>query len=139
MPNKDPKTHISVEFCLYLDAFCRCTITHVPQDTFVVWETRSPTWDQTLIYKEIELWGDICEFAVNPPIICLEIFDKDFGGDEEFIGRALAKPMVKLAEEPYQKPYFPPILQWFPIFRGESRSGELLGAFEMLQVRCRYS
>lgn len=44
------------------------------------------------------------------------------------------KPVVKLASEPYKKPLFPPILQWFPVFRGETRAGEILGAFEMLQV-----
>lgn len=57
-----------------------------------------------------------------------------FKGSEEFIGRALAKPVVKLAEEIYEKPFFPPVLQWFPIYRGEMRAGELLGAFELLQV-----
>ena len=64
---------------LLLDAFCRCVVTYVPQDTYVVWETRSPTWDTTLIYKEVELWGDVAELAVNPPIIVLEIFDRDPG------------------------------------------------------------
>ena len=62
------------------------------------------------------------------------MFDQDPGGDEEFIGRALAKPVVKLAEEKYERPFFPPILQWFPIYRGELRAGDVLGAFEMLQV-----
>jgi len=116
------------------DAFCRCVVTYKPQDTYVVWETRSPTWDTTMKYVDIDLWGDVTEIAVNPPIIVLEIFDQDTGGDEEFIGRALAKPVVKLAEEKYEKPFFPPILQWFPIYRGEMRAGELLAAFEMLQV-----
>ena len=46
--------------------------------------------------------------------------DVDDGG-EEFIGRALARPVVKLAEEKYQRPFFPPVLQWFPIYRGELR------------------
>lgn len=116
------------------DAFCRCVVTYKPQDTHVIWETRSPTWDCMLKYVDIELWGDVQEFVVNPPVIVLEIFDKDAGGSEEFIGRALAKPVVKLAEEIYEKPFFPPVLQWFPIYRGEMRAGELLGAFELLQV-----
>lgn len=55
-------------------------------------------------------------------------------GNIEFIGRALAKPVVKLAEEPYAKPFFPPALQWFEIFRGDSKAGELLAAFEMFHV-----
>ena len=62
-----------------LDAFCRCVITYKPQETFVVWETRSPTWDTMLKYCDIELWGDVTELAVNPPVIVLEIFDRDAG------------------------------------------------------------
>ena len=116
------------------DAFLRCVVTHQPKDTSVVWETRSPTWDVTMKYTDIELWGDVTEFAVNPPLIILEVFDQDPGGDEEFIGRALAKPVVKLAEEKYERPFFPPILQWFPIYRGEMRAGDVLAAFEMLQI-----
>merc|ERR1712018_795185 len=42
--------------------------------------------------------------------------------------------MGKLAEEKYEKPFFPPILQWFPVYRGEQRAGEILAAFEMLHV-----
>ena len=55
-------------------------------------------------------------------------------GSIEFIGRALAKPVVKGCDEPYDKPFFPPSLQWFPIYRGETKAGELLAAFEMFHV-----
>lgn len=71
-------------WCIYifiyiLDAFCRCVVTYHPQDTYIVWETRSPTWDTMLVFNDIELWGDVQEFVVNPPVILLEIFDKDPG------------------------------------------------------------
>ncbi len=36
-----------------------------------------------LKFKDIELWGELAEFAVNPPVIVIEVFDKDvdfFGG-----------------------------------------------------------
>ena len=62
------------------------------------------------------------------------LFDVKFQGNIEFIGRALAKPVVKLAHEPYEKPFFPPVLQWFPIYRGDTKAGELLAAFEMFHV-----
>ncbi len=39
-----------------------------------------------------------------------------------------------MACEPYEKPFFPPALEWFQIFRGEEKAGELLAAFELLQV-----
>lgn len=45
----------------------------------MIWETRSPTWDQTIIFEDIYLWGDVSEIAVNPPTIVVEIFDKDIG------------------------------------------------------------
>ncbi|XP_048582007.1 otoferlin isoform X3 [Nematostella vectensis] len=116
------------------DAFARVIFTHLVSDTRVIWETRSPTWDQTLIFQEVVLWGDVNEIAVNPPTIVVEIFDKDIGGDSEFIGRALARPIVKMACEPYEKPFFPPALEWFQVCRGEENAGEMLAAFELLQV-----
>ncbi|KAK2574260.1 Fer-1-like protein 4 [Acropora cervicornis] len=112
------------------DAFGRVIFTHLVSDTRVIWETRSPTWDQMLMFKELILWGDVNEIAVNPPTIVVEVFDKDIG----FIGRALARPIVKMACEPYEKPFFPPALEWFQIFRGEEKAGELLAAFELLQL-----
>lgn len=120
------------------DAFARVIITNQAQETQVIDKTRSPTWDNMLKFENIEFWGDPEEFAVNPPVIVIEIFDMDkelIGSDSiEFIGRALARPVVKLANEPYEKPFFPPTLQWFEIFRGETKAGELLGAFEMFHI-----
>ena len=55
-------------------------------------------------------------------------------GKSEFIGRALAKPVVKLSNEKYEKPNFPPGLEWFDVFRATDKAGELLAAFELLQV-----
>ena len=54
-------------------------VTYKSQDTYVVWVTRSPTWDITMIFDDIELWGEVTEFAVNPPVIVLEVFDQDAG------------------------------------------------------------
>ena len=55
-------------------------------------------------------------------------------GESEFIGRALAMPTVKLTDQAYEAPFFPPVLQWFQIYRGQEKAGELLAAFELLQV-----
>ena len=32
-----------------------------------------------LVFKDLILWGDVNEIAVNPPTIVIEIFDKDIG------------------------------------------------------------
>lgn len=116
------------------DAFARVIIGSQAADTRVIWETRSPTWDQMIIFHDIIVWGDVNTIASNPPTIVTEIFDKDIGGDSEFIGRALSRPIVKLAHEKYEKPVFPPALEWFEILRGDEKAGELLAAFELLQV-----
>ena len=53
----------------------------------------------------------------------------------EFIGRSVATPVVKLSNQEYIKPFFPPMLQWFPIRRGNDKAGDLLAAFELFQVQ----
>jgi len=55
-------------------------------------------------------------------------------GKSEFIGRAIAKPVIKGSTEKYEKPNFPPQLEWFDVCRGPDMAGELLAAFELLQV-----
>ena len=55
-------------------------------------------------------------------------------GKSEFIGRALCKPVVKLSDENYSAPKFPPRLEWWGVYRGPDRAGELLATFELLQV-----
>ena len=32
-----------------------------------------------LMFKDLILWGDVNEIAVNPPTIVIEVFDKDIG------------------------------------------------------------
>lgn len=35
------------------------------------------------MFKELILWGDVNEIAVNPPTIVVEVFDKDIGVSSE--------------------------------------------------------
>ena len=42
---------------------------------------------------------------------------------------------MKTSVEKYEKPNFPPQLEWFDVHRGQDKAGELLAAFELLQVR----
>lgn len=50
------------------------------------------------------------------------------------MGRTFAKPVVKMADEHYGPPRFPPQLEYYQIYRGNCCAGELLAAFELLQV-----
>lgn len=78
--------------------------------------------------------GSAEEIKTDPLSIIIEIFDQDKVGKSEFIGRAIAKPHVKLRDDQYKKPTFPPSLEWFTITRGPDHAGELLAAFELLEI-----
>lgn len=55
-------------------------------------------------------------------------------GKTDFMGRTFAKPLVKMADEAYCPPRFPPQLEYYQIYRGNATAGDLLAAFELLQV-----
>lgn len=116
------------------DPFARVVAGEFTKTTQVIDETLSPTWDELLVFDEILIYGMAEEIQHDPPAIIIEIFDQDKVGKSEFIGRALAKPHVKLRDEPYSKPRFPPLLEWFDITRGTDHAGELLAAFELLEL-----
>ncbi|NXY24743.1 OTOF protein, partial [Atrichornis clamosus] len=97
-------------------------------------ETLCPTWDQLLVFESVELYGEPQELRDDPPIIVIEIYDQDTVGKADFMGRTFAKPVVKMSDEPYCPPRFPPPLEYFQIYRGNSTAGDLLAAFELLQI-----
>ncbi|CAG9763070.1 unnamed protein product [Ceutorhynchus assimilis] len=116
------------------DPFAKIIAGEFCRTTQVIDETLSPTWDELLIFDEILLFGASDEIKQDPMSIIIEIFDQDKVGKSEFIGRAIAKPHVKLREDSYVKPLFPPSLEWFTITRGVDHAGELLAAFELLEI-----
>ncbi|NXU79482.1 OTOF protein, partial [Oreotrochilus melanogaster] len=56
-------------------------------------------------------------------------------GKADFMGRTFAKPVVKMSDEHYCPPRFPPQLEYYQIYRGNSTAGDLLAAFELLQAQ----
>uniref|UniRef100_T1JBU8 C2 domain-containing protein n=1 Tax=Strigamia maritima TaxID=126957 RepID=T1JBU8_STRMM len=117
------------------DPFARVVIGEYSQITQVIEETLSPTWDELIIFPEILVYGHREDIKAEPPAIVIEIFDMDKVGKSEYIGRAIAKPHVKLLEEPYAKPQFPPSLEWYQLNRGSDCAGELLATFELLETK----
>uniref|UniRef100_A0A4W5JSS2 Otoferlin n=1 Tax=Hucho hucho TaxID=62062 RepID=A0A4W5JSS2_9TELE len=96
--------------------------------------TLCPTWDQLLVFDDVELFGEAGELRDDPPIIVVEVYDQDTVGKAEFIGRTFAKPITKMCDEHYGPPRFPPQLEYYQIYRGNSTAGDLLAAFELLQI-----
>lgn len=112
------------------DPYATVFITEFSKTTQVIEETLSPTWDELLVFDEILLYGTKEELRRNPPTIVIEIYDQDKVGKSEFIGRALAKPRTKMKDSSY----ITPTLEWYEITRGSDNAGELLAAFELLEL-----
>ncbi|KAH9524694.1 hypothetical protein Btru_027538 [Bulinus truncatus] len=97
-------------------------------------KTLSPTWDQTLIFDELVMYGSPETFESSPPSIYIELFDYDTFGKPEFLGRSKAHPMVKLDPSDARTP----VLQWYEITRLGQNGGELLAAFELIKYPGKY-
>lgn len=59
------------------DPYVHVSFLHVSKTTEVVRATLNPTWDQTLICDDIEIYGDPQTIARNPPDVVLELYDSD--------------------------------------------------------------
>ncbi|XP_052538887.1 dysferlin isoform X5 [Tympanuchus pallidicinctus] len=107
----------------FSDPYAIVSFLHQSQKTVVIKNTLNPTWDQTLIFYEIEIFGDPKNVAECPPSIVVEIYDHDTYGADEFMGRCVCRPSLQRA----------PRLSWHPVLKGSRNVGELLAAFELIQ------
>ncbi|XP_072323171.1 fer-1-like protein 6 [Scyliorhinus torazame] len=112
------------------DPFAKVTFVSHCQTTKVITQTLSPTWNQMLQFNNIHLYGEATEINEAPPLVVIEVYDEDAVGKAEYIGSTVALPVVTLAEQDY----VPPELQYHPMYCGGIPAGELLVAFELLQI-----
>lgn len=112
------------------DPYATVYVTEQAKTTQVIEETLSPTWDELLVFDEVLVFGAKDEIKRDPPTIVIEIYDQDKVGKSEFIGRTIVRPRIKLKENAYVTP----VLEWCDIARGLDNAGELLAAFEMIEI-----
>ncbi|XP_019113109.2 fer-1-like protein 6 isoform X2 [Larimichthys crocea] len=112
------------------DPFARVTCLSHSQTTNVISQTLSPTWNQCLLMSRLLLSGDLQHIQQEPPRILIEVYDDDALGKAEYLGTTVAVPEVRLSSEPYS----PPTLQYSPLHCGSQSGGDLLAAFELLQI-----
>ncbi|XP_048091688.1 dysferlin [Alosa alosa] len=108
----------------FSDPYAIVSFLHQSQKTVTVKNTLNPTWDQTLIFYEVEIFGDCDITDKNPPNIVVELYDQDTYGADEFMGRCVCQPSMVAS---------PPCLAWFPVQRSGKPAGELLAAFELIR------
>uniref|UniRef100_A0A3P8SXK6 Myoferlin n=1 Tax=Amphiprion percula TaxID=161767 RepID=A0A3P8SXK6_AMPPE len=61
----------------FSDPYAHVSFLHVSKTTEVKRASLNPTWDQTLIFEDIEIYGDPQTFARNCPDVVLELYDRD--------------------------------------------------------------
>nr|XP_055228325.1 fer-1-like protein 4-like isoform X1 [Gorilla gorilla gorilla] len=112
------------------DPFARVLISTQCQTTRVLEQTLSPLWDELLVFEQLIVDGKREHLQEEPPLVIINVFDHNKFGPPVFLGRALAAPRVKLMEDPYQRPE----LQFFPLRKGPRAAGELIAAFELIEL-----
>ncbi|GAB0192184.1 myoferlin [Grus japonensis] len=112
----------------FSDPYAHVSFLHQSKTTEIIHSTLNPTWDQTLIFNEIEIYGHPQTVAQNPPNVVIELFDSDQVGKDEFLGRSVCSPMVKLIPEED----ITPKLLWYPVINNGKASGDILFAAELI-------
>ncbi|XP_057205584.1 dysferlin isoform X4 [Triplophysa rosa] len=107
----------------FSDPYATVSFLHQSQKTVTVRNTLNPTWDQTLIFYEVEIFGDPHVTERSPPNIVVELHDQDTYGADEFMGRCVCQPSMMSS----------PRLAWYPIQKGGKAAGEMLAAFELIR------
>ncbi|KAG5267056.1 hypothetical protein AALO_G00239370 [Alosa alosa] len=112
----------------FSDPYVHVSFLHVSKTTETITGTLNPTWDQTLIFDNVEIYGNPKSIAHYPPSVVLELYDRDQVGKDEPMGRCLCLPVVNL------NPAVPvtPRLLWYPITLKGKSAGEMLVASELL-------
>uniref|UniRef100_A0A8C7TQZ6 Myoferlin n=1 Tax=Oncorhynchus mykiss TaxID=8022 RepID=A0A8C7TQZ6_ONCMY len=112
----------------FSDPYAHVSFLHMSKTTETIKATLNPTWDQTLIFQDVEIYGDPQNIAQYPPDVVLEFYDKDQVGKDELLGRSVCVPLVKLNPGMDQTPK----LLWSPIIQKDQRAGEVLVAAELI-------
>ncbi|TPP62512.1 Myoferlin, partial [Fasciola gigantica] len=76
------------------DPYVRCSFQGLTQRTETITATLCPTWDETLIFEEVQIYGDPMTTAICPPPVIVEIFDWDNLSSDHFLGRCQVSPLV---------------------------------------------
>uniref|UniRef100_A0A8C2AA11 Fer-1 like family member 6 n=1 Tax=Cyprinus carpio TaxID=7962 RepID=A0A8C2AA11_CYPCA len=111
------------------DPFAWVSFLSSSQSTGIIKQTLTPTWNQLILINNVFLCGGLYEIVQEPPLVVIEVYDDDAVGTE-YLGSTMAVPVVRLSEERYS----PPQLQYSPLFCGSLSGGDILGAFELIQI-----
>nr|XP_020466842.1 fer-1-like protein 4 [Monopterus albus] len=112
------------------DPYAKVVFTTHCQVTRILHDTLSPAWCECLLFDIVLLEGTMEELQRDPPLIIINFYDHNAVGGSKPLGRAFAEPDFKPADQVYQKPH----LRFYDINMGRATAGELLAAFELIEL-----
>lgn len=71
------KSIVTILVSLFSDPFARVSFLTQSRVTEKVRKSLCPTWDQTLIFEEMDIYGEPKNIESQPPDIYIELYDHD--------------------------------------------------------------
>ncbi|XP_016074714.1 PREDICTED: fer-1-like protein 5 [Miniopterus natalensis] len=113
----------------FQEPFIRLVFLNHSQRTQILKSSAAPTWAQTLIFQHLLLYESPQDTKESPPLVALELWQRDSQGKESCWGRSIWSPVVWLD---VQHRVLPP-MRWHPLAKqlGEEE-GEVLASCELI-------
>ncbi|MBZ3885416.1 Fer-1-like protein 5 [Sciurus carolinensis] len=123
------RNSMSNQILTFQGPFIRVVFLNHSQCTQVLVNSAAPTWAQTLIFQHLLLYENPQDTKENPPLVALELWQRDPWGKEILWGRSMWPPVVCLDLQDW---ILPP-LRWHPFVKelGEEE-GEILASCELI-------
>uniref|UniRef100_Q9NZM1-5 Isoform 5 of Myoferlin n=1 Tax=Homo sapiens TaxID=9606 RepID=Q9NZM1-5 len=83
----------------FSDPYAHICFLHRSKTTEIIHSTLNPTWDQTIIFDEVEIYGEPQTVLQNPPKVIMELFDNDQVGKDEFEANKILHQHLGAPEE----------------------------------------
>ncbi|XP_062065881.1 fer-1-like protein 5 isoform X1 [Lepus europaeus] len=120
---------LSNQILTFQGPFIRVIFLNHSQRTQAAGSSAAPIWAQTLIFQHLLLYENPQDTKESPPLLVLELWQRDSQGKESLWGRSMWPPVVWLD---LQDRILPP-LRWHPLVKdlGEEES-EILASCELI-------
>ncbi|XP_014647127.1 PREDICTED: fer-1-like protein 5 [Ceratotherium simum simum] len=113
----------------FQEPFIRLVFLNHSQCTQTLRSSAAPTWAQTLIFQHLLLYENPQDTKESPPLVVLELWQRNSQGKESLWGRSMWSPVVWLD---VQNRILPP-MRWHPLVKElEEEEGEILASCELI-------
>uniref|UniRef100_G1R8D5 Fer-1 like family member 5 n=1 Tax=Nomascus leucogenys TaxID=61853 RepID=G1R8D5_NOMLE len=120
---------VSNQILTFQGPFIRVVFLNHSQCTQTLRSSAGPTWAQTLIFQHLLLYENPQDTKESPPLVVLELWQRDSWGKESLWGRSMWPPVVWLD---LQDRILPP-MRWHPLVKELGKEeGEILASCELI-------